>query len=66
MYGSLERVMPVQDGRILTHQEEQIKWLQDASNSVKRNSFYMKRALVSPHRMCGHMVGMCARVRRNV
>ncbi|EIE25972.1 vacuolar protein sorting-associated protein 35, partial [Coccomyxa subellipsoidea C-169] len=25
--------------------EEQVKWLQDASNSVKRNAFYMKRAL---------------------
>ena len=32
--------------RVLTPQEEQIKWLQDAGNSVKRNAFYMKRALV--------------------
>lgn len=32
--------------RTLTPQEEQVKWLQDASNSVKRNAFYMKRALV--------------------
>ena len=24
-----------------------MKWLQDAANSVKRNAFYMKRALVS-------------------
>jgi len=30
----------------MTPQEEQVKWLQDASNSVKRNAFYMKRALV--------------------
>ncbi|BDA44236.1 probable vacuolar protein sorting-associated protein 35 [Coccomyxa sp. Obi] len=29
----------------MTPQEEQVKWLQDASNSVKRNAFYMKRAL---------------------
>lgn len=33
--------------RALTPQEEQVKWLQDAANSVKRNAFYMKRALVS-------------------
>ncbi len=34
--------------RAMTPQEEQVKWLQDASNSVKRNAFYMKRALVRP------------------
>ena len=28
--------------------DEQAKWLQDAGNSVKRNAFYMKRALVRP------------------
>ena len=30
----------------MTHQESQTKWLQDASNLVKRNAFFMKRALV--------------------
>ena len=30
----------------MTHQESQAKWLQDASNLVKRNAFFMKRALV--------------------
>jgi len=35
--------------RAMTPQEEQVKWLQDASNSVKRNAFYMKRALVRVH-----------------
>lgn len=32
-------------------QDEQAKWLQDASTSVKRNAFYMKRALVGSHRL---------------
>ena len=32
----------------MTHQESQTKWLQDASNLVKRNAFFMKRALVHP------------------
>ena len=39
-------MMQEEGGRIMTPQEEQIKWLQDTSNSVKRNAFYMKRALV--------------------
>ena len=32
----------------MTHQESQAKWLQDGSNLVKRNAFFMKRALVKP------------------
>jgi hypothetical protein len=35
-----------EDERPMTHQESQTKWLQDASNLVKRNAFFMKRALV--------------------
>lgn len=36
------------DERPMTHQESQAKWLQDGSNLVKRNAFFMKRALVKP------------------
>lgn len=35
-----------EEDRPMTHQESQAKWLQDASNLVKRNAFFMKRALV--------------------
>ena len=34
------------DERPMTHQESQARWLQDGSNLVKRNAFFMKRALV--------------------
>ncbi|CAL5218743.1 g459 [Coccomyxa viridis] len=35
----------MEEDRPMTHQESQAKWLQDASNLVKRNAFFMKRAL---------------------
>ena len=40
----------------MTHQESQAKWLQDASNLVKRNAFFMKRALVTISTSCNELV----------
>ena len=34
-------------GGLVTSDQEQQKWLDEASTSVKRNAFFMKRALVS-------------------
>ena len=34
-------------GGLVTSDQEQQKWLDEASTSVKRNAFFMKKALVS-------------------
>ena len=35
----------------MSPQDEQVRFLQDASNNVKRSGFYMKRALVRLRRL---------------
>ncbi len=45
-----------EEERPMTHQESQAKWLQDASNLVKRNAFFMKRALVTISTSCNELV----------
>ena len=40
--------------------DEPTRWLQDASTSVKRNSFYMKKALVSIPNTCTDARHLCS------